>query len=272
VKLSLVVLVLGSVAVLGTAAIALAKDDARARLTQPLPLGARPGTMVSVEWTVRVPDGNGGSQPFGAGSMFARLLSKTGAAAPVGYTDTDRRGINRVRVRVPSGGIGGIRVGLRGWSDRHGAADAAFVLENNPFRSPGGALCDVASLRRILSTFVSAYNGGDYRQLESLFSRERFVWYYAIGPDRNLRGAKHNRDTLIPYFRARHRANDRLEVSSFRFNGYERDRDRGHFEIDGRRRSDDVRSGEWRTMTGKGGLDCSKPPVRIALLLVGGTP
>lgn len=203
--------------------------------------------------------------------MFVRLLSKTGADSTVGFTDTDRRGFNRTRVKVPSGGIGGVRVGLRGWNDR-GVDDVFFPLENDPFLSPGGVRCDVASLKTTLAAFVSAYNRGDYRLLDRLFSRERFVWYYAIGPDRDLRGAKQNRDTLIPYFRARHRSGDRLEISSFRFNGYERERGWGHFQFEGRRRADDVRGGEWRPMTSKGALDCSKPPAGIALLLVGGTP
>jgi hypothetical protein len=273
VRLPLAVLLLASVAVLGTATLAAAKEDARARLTKPLPLGARPGSTISVEWTVRVPDGDGSSRPFGAGSMFVRLLSKTGADSTVGFADTDRRGFNRTRVEVPRGGIGGVRVGLRGWNSR-GVADLRllFPLENDPFRSPGGIRCDVATLKPLLAAFVSAYNRGDYRRLDRLFSRGRFVWYFAIGPDRDLRDAKQSRETLIPYFRARHRSGDRLEINSFRFNGYERERDRSHFQFEGRRRADDVRRGEWRPMTGKGGLDCSRPPVRIALLLVGGTP
>lgn len=122
--------------------------------------------------------------------MFVRLFSKTEAASTSGFADTDRRGLNRTRVKVPSGGIGGVRVGLRGWNSLGGTADVLFPLENDPFRSPGGVRCDVAALKPMLGAFVSAYNRGDYRRLDHLFSRERFVWYFAIGPDRNLRGAK----------------------------------------------------------------------------------
>jgi hypothetical protein len=269
VRLPLTVLLLASLAVLGTASLAKAKDDARARLTKPLPLAARPGATISVEWAVRVPDRSLGSRPFCAGNMFVRLLSKTGAPSTVGFTDTDRDGLNRARVKVPAGGIGGVRVGLRGWND-HGVADALFPLTNDPFLSPGGARCDVATARRTLAAFVRAYNRGDYRRLDRLFSRERFVWYYALGPDRRLRGAKQNRETLLPYFRARHRRGDRLEISSFRFNGYERERDYGNFQFEGRRRADDIANGEWVPMTAKSELDCSKPGVTFALLLVGG--
>jgi hypothetical protein len=269
VRLPLVVILLASLAVLGTASLATAKDDARAKLTKPLQLAARPGTAISVEWAVRVPDESLGIRPFGAGNMFVRLLSKTGAPATVGFTDTDRDGFNRARVKVPAGGIGGIRIGLRGWNDR-GVSDAYFPLTNDPFLSPGGARCDVAALKANMAAFVRAYNRGNYRLLDRLFSREGFVWYFAFGPDRNLRGAKQNRETLIPYFRARHRSGDRLEITSFRFNGYERERDRGHFQFEGRRRADDIRDGEWVLMGGKGGLDCSQRAVTIALLLVGG--
>ena len=266
----LLAVLLASLVVLGATSLATAKDDARAKLTEPLPLGARPGTTISVEWAVRVPDERLGSRPFGAGNMLVRLLSKTGAPTTVGYTDTDRDGINRARVKVPAGGIGGIRVGLRGWSDQRGFGAAIFPLTNDPFLSPGGARCDVGALRTKLTTFVRAYNRGNYKLLDRLFSRDGFAWYYAFGPDRDLRSAKQNRKTLIPYFRARHRSGDRLEITSFRFNGYDRQRELGHFQWEGTRRADDIRDGEWVRTGGKGGLDCSKPVVTIALLLVDG--
>ena len=265
------VLLLGSVALLATATLAEAKEDARARLTTPLPLGARPGTTLTMEWTVHVPDGNGASRPFGASSMFVRLLSRTGAEPTVGFADGGGR--FQTTLRVPAGGIGGVRVGLLGMRcDASGcrASDALFPLENDPFLSPGGARCDVATARKLVAAFVRAYNRGDYGRLDRLFSRERFVWYYALGPDRHLRAAKQNRETLIPYFRARHGSGDRLEVTSFRFNGYERRRDYGHLQFEGRRRADDIAGGEWVPMTAKSELDCSKADVTFALLLVGG--
>ena len=269
-RLPLVALLLGSLGVLGTASLAVAKDDARARLTEPLPLAARPGATISVEWAVRVPDERLGSRPFGAGNMLVRLLSRTGAPSTVGFTDTDRDGINRARIKVPAGGIAGIRVGLRGWNDQ-GVADAVFPLANDPFLSSGGARCDVAALKAKLGAFVGAYNGGDYKLLDRLFSRHGFVWYFALGPDRDLRGAKQKRETLIPYFRARHRGGDRLELISFRFNGFDPQRNLGHFQWEGMRRADDIRGGQWTRTGGKGGLDCSRPAVTIALLLVGGS-
>ena len=77
-------LVLLAAGALALAGIASGKGGARARLVTPLPLNAPPGTTIRVGWTVHVPNGRGGWQPFGASGMFLRLLSKTGAASTVG--------------------------------------------------------------------------------------------------------------------------------------------------------------------------------------------
>lgn len=263
-----IVVVAISAAALAAVALAPAKEGARARLTTTLPLGAAPGTTIQVQWTVDTPDSKG-SRPFGANGMFVRLLGRTGAPATIGFAAGTAHADGRyaAEVRVPTGGIGGIRMGLRGWNDR-GTGDLIFPLENDPFASPGGVRCDVTALRSTLATFIRAYNRGDARRLDRLFSREGFVWYFATGPSRDLREAKQNRRTLIPYFRERHRHGDRLTLISYRFNGY--NHERGHFQWDARRRADDFRDGRWFEMVGKGGLDCSSPTVTIALLLVGG--
>lgn len=239
----------------------------------PLRLGATPRTTIRVEWTVDTRDDEGGRRPFGASGMLVRLLSRTGAAPTTGFAGGAMhvRGRYAAKVRVPSGGIGGIRMGLRGWNNLGGTGDVILPLENDPFASPGGVRCDVTAVRSTLAAFVRAYNRGDGRRLDRLFSREGFAWYFATGASRELRGAKQNRGTLIPYFRERHRRGDRLALGSYRFNGYDRPRDLSHFQLAGRRRADDFRDGRWSTMVGKGALDCSKPPVTLALLLVGGS-
>jgi hypothetical protein len=251
-------------AALAVVTLAPAKEGARARLTTRLPLGASSGTTIRAQWTVEVRDDNGRRRPFGASFMFVRLLSRTGAASTRGFADTDADGRNTAAVEVPVGGIGGVRIGLRG------TTDIFFPLENDPFMSPGGVRCDVAALRSTLMSFIRAYNGGDLRRLDRLVSREQFLWYSAIGPSRSLRGAKQNRETLIPYFRERHRRGDRVKLSTYRFNGYDRARNLGHFELHGERRAADMGDGRWLRMTAKGALDCSKPPVTIAVMSVGG--
>ncbi|MDQ3672742.1 MAG: hypothetical protein M3364_09960 [Actinomycetota bacterium] len=271
-KLALAIVAV-SVTALSAATLVPAKDGAHARLTTPLRLGATPGATIRVRWTVETSDEAGGRRPFGASGMFVRLLSRTGATATTGFADgvTRVRGRYAARVQVPTGGIGGIRMGLRGWTNLGGTGDLVFPVENDPFTSPGGVRCDATAVRSTLGAFVRAYNRGDVRRLGRLFSRQGFTWYFATGPSRELRGAKENRGTLIPYFRERHRRGDRLDLDSYRFNGYDRARDLGHFQLAGRRRADDFRDGLWSTMVGKGALDCSKPPVTLALLLVGGS-
>jgi hypothetical protein len=145
------------------------KEGARARLLTALPLVAKPGSAIQVRWAVDVPDGHGGRRPFGAGGMFVRLLSKTAAPSTIGFADGGGR--FQAMLRVPAGGIGGVRVGLRGTRcDASGcrASDALFPLVNDPFRSPGGVRCDVVTLRATFGAFVRAYNRGELRTLDRL--------------------------------------------------------------------------------------------------------
>lgn len=241
------------------------KEGARARLLTPLPLAAKPGSTIHVRWAVDVPDGQGGRRPFGAGGMFVRLLSRTGAPPTIGLADGGGR--FQTTLRVPSGGIGGVRVGLRGMScDASGcrASDALFPLLNDPFRSPGGARCDVAALRATFGAFVRAYNRGELHTLDRLFAGEpRFVWFSSGGPARSNRGA------LLDHLQRRHERSDQLRALTYRFNGYERERAIGHFEFEAQRRADDLADGGLLEVIGKGALDCAAPPVTIALLFIG---
>ena len=260
VRLALVVVAVSGAA-LATVTFASAKEGAQARLTTIVPRGAAPGTTIRVQWTVEVPDGKEGRRPFNAIGMFVRLLSRTGAPSTVGFASPTAHedGHYAADVSVPTGGIGGVRMGLRG------STDVFFPLENDPFTSPGGVRCDVAALRTMLTAFVRAYNRGDFDRLDRLFSRERFVWYSWGGP------ARSNRAALVPNFRRRHERGDRLRSLIFRFNGYERERDFGHFQLDAHRRANDLQGGRWFPMVGKGALDCSKPPVTIAVMFLGGS-
>jgi hypothetical protein len=196
--------------------------------------------------------------------MFVRLLSRTSAPPTTGVDDG--RGSFETTLEVPEGGIGGVRVGLRGTScDASGCqpSDLGIPLVNDPFTSPTGVRCDVAAVRGKLSAFVRAYNRGEFRQLDSLFSRESFKWYSWGG------SARSDRSALIPNFQRRYERGDRLRSVTFRFNGYERERDLGHFELQGQRRADDLAGGKWFGMPGKGALDCSRTPVTFALMLLG---
>lgn len=264
-RLALLVVLVG-VGVLAVVAVAPTKEGARARLTTTLPLDAAPGTTIDVGWTVDVPRDDGGRSPFNAIGMFVRLLSRTGAPAALGFASATAHADGRytANVSVPAGGIGGVQAGLRG------STDIFFPVDNDPFLSPGGVRCDVAALQEALAEFVRAFNDGDLDRLDRVFSRERFVWYSSTKPGTRLLPRAENRETLIAYFRRRHGRADRLSRVTYRFNGYERQRDVGHFELSGRRRADDFRGGRWFRMGGKGALDCAKPPVTIAVMSLGG--
>ena len=248
--------------VLAAAASAWTKEGARSDLTTSVPLRAPPGTTVRVGWIVSAPDGRGNMRPFGATGMFVRLLSRTGAPPTTGFAPQSA-GRYSAEVNVPAGGIGGVRTGLRGTTDIY------FPVVNDPFRSRGGLRCDVATVRAMLRAFVDAYNRGDLRRLDRLFSRTGFRWYSAGAPGARFGAAAFDRRGLIPYFLARHRRGDRLALRSLRFNGYERDRDVGHFELTGRRRATGFRGGRWFEIVGKGAIACRRPPVGIAVLSIG---
>ncbi len=266
------VLIAGCAAAVALSGSASAKDGARARLLSSLPLGAAPGAIVRVHWVVDVPDGHGGRRPFGASGMVVRLLSRTGAhwtqAASSPSADGD---VNIADVRVPEGGIGGIRLGLQGTACGPAGCHSApllFPIVNSPFLSPGGAVCDAAALATRLTAFVRAYNRGDLAALERIFSRRSFKWYSSAGPGPRMNEEATNRGTLIAYLAERHHHGDRISRLAFRFNGY--DRGFAHFELTATRRADDYRGGRWFAVLGKGALDCGTLPPTIAVLSIGG--
>jgi hypothetical protein len=94
----------------------------------------RPGTLVTITWTIGEP-GKTRDPGFGGSGLFMRLLSKTGASAkitPAHGTD----GRYSATTRVPPGGIRNIQLGIIGYSDgptgRH-KAPGLFPITNNPY-------------------------------------------------------------------------------------------------------------------------------------------
>jgi hypothetical protein len=262
------VLLIGALAIaaLAGASSGATKEGAQAHLASAIPLNAKGGSTIRVAWSVDVPDQSGARRPFNAIGMFVRLLSRTGAPATTGFASGGAHPDGRYAadVAVPPGGIGGVRAGLRG------TTDVLFPVANDPFLSRGGARCDAVALRTTLTAFVRAFNAGDTRRLDELFSRANFVWYSSGVPGaRWLRGDS-DRDSLAPYFRVRHRRHDGLRLLTHRFNGYEAARQLGHFELTAERRADDFRNGEVFRLTGKGALDCASPSVAVAVLSLGG--
>jgi hypothetical protein len=114
---------------------AVGKEGVRARLDSPLPLAAAPGTTVTVVWTLGHSE-HGDRRPFDAGGLFVRLLSASGNK-PTSAFGVGSTGRYVARVRIPSGGIGGIEFGLVGYIDigpgpMGKEADVYFPLDNNP--------------------------------------------------------------------------------------------------------------------------------------------
>ncbi|HZR95855.1 MAG TPA: hypothetical protein VFA56_09170 [Gaiellaceae bacterium] len=109
VKRLLCVLVLAGVAA-GPAAGKLAP---RAHLLAPLPTSARAGALVTVRWTVTVRDAGGARQGFSAIGMVVRLIGRNGASTTAVARENAGPPYS-ARLRVPAGGIRGVRFGLAG--------------------------------------------------------------------------------------------------------------------------------------------------------------
>jgi hypothetical protein len=89
-----------------------AKEGGRAHLLAPLPTHAVPGSTIAVKWSVDIPGAGGRRIPFGANGMFVRLVGRNGHSTQA--TAPQYQPPYRVRVRVPRGGIRGVRFGLMG--------------------------------------------------------------------------------------------------------------------------------------------------------------
>ncbi|HET8556939.1 MAG TPA: hypothetical protein VFL58_06495 [Gaiellaceae bacterium] len=111
---------------------AAAKEGARARLLTALPLHAKAGTPITVKWTVKV-RANGKLVPFLANGMFVRLIGK--GAVKTAFTRQFGPPY-RARIRVPRGGIRGIKLGLMGYADAGRQAPEFFPIVNSPFPTP----------------------------------------------------------------------------------------------------------------------------------------
>ncbi len=68
--------------------------------------------------------------------------------------------------------------------------------------------------------FLSAFDGGDYAQLDSLFaSQPAFEGFSSNPPGLRLRAAAMRRRSPIAYFRRRHANRDHLSFSALHING-----------------------------------------------------
>ena len=127
--------------------------------------------------------------------------------------------------------------------------------------------CERSATRATLDRFVAAFNRGDVRTVDKLFGAIGvFRWYSTTAPGERRGEAAYNRQTLVPYLRARVRAGERLRLVGFRFNA-ESARSLGHVNGTLRRRA---RGYAARTFAYKGAADCSSGhPVLIVWSMAG---
>jgi hypothetical protein len=133
--------------------------------------------------------------------------------------------------------------------------------------------CTPGATRTALASFVSAFNGGDYQQLDGLVAvSPLFQWYSSNMPGLRRTAEAHSRESLIAYFRARHLKHDRLRLVSFTFTA--NSRGYGNFVFKMRRSAADYRRGAWFGLIGKGAAVCfdqpSEQPVQLIVVSVGG--
>jgi hypothetical protein len=86
-----------------------------------------------VAWTLTYLDEDGKRHPFGAGDVFVRLRSASGAAAKEAFDSQGAHptGEYAATVVVPKGGVGKVEIGLRGWAtgpSRTRRADVLFPI------------------------------------------------------------------------------------------------------------------------------------------------
>jgi hypothetical protein len=126
-------------AALAAAFPAAGKEGVKATLATPVPLNAEPGTKLEVVWRLAFLDEHGRRQAFGAGGVFVRLLSASGAGAKTGLADERGPGEYAATVVVPKGGIGDVRIGIRSWTNGPSGtreSDWLLPITNDPLPGP----------------------------------------------------------------------------------------------------------------------------------------
>lgn len=106
-----------------------AKDGVRATLSRPLPAYASAGTKLVVAFTLRDAAGH----PFNAERVFVKVICPTKDAWTFAFASRSAHPTGRYSVvaTMPPGGLGTIRIGLRGWNTTGKTADVYFPIESH---------------------------------------------------------------------------------------------------------------------------------------------
>jgi hypothetical protein len=127
--------------------------------------------------------------------------------------------------------------------------------------------CRAGPTKAAVTRFVTAFNRGDLRTVDHLFGAIGvFRWYSTTAPGQRRGRAAYDRQTLIPYLRARVRAGERLRLLAFRFSA-DVPRSLGHMNGTLQR---SARGYPMRTFAYKGSADCSGgDPVLVVWSMAG---
>jgi hypothetical protein len=147
---------------------------------------------------------------------------------------------------------------------------AAGIACIGPTQSSAGAHvshCTGATTRAAVLSFITAFNSGDYESLDAQFAQPPdFRWYWSPQPGRRLI-KRPDRDRLVDYFRSRHKAEDRLGLVSFQFNGDSGNY--GNFGLEMRRSTANFRHGAWFRLNAKGSLICTEESTQFIVMTLG---
>jgi hypothetical protein len=140
-----------------------------------------------------------------------------------------------------------------------------------PAASSGGKLppdveeCAPGDVERVIGRFITAFNTRNLPALNRVFSpAESFVWFTTGPPGKRYPPLAYSRPTLLTYFRARHRAGERLRLLELKTNG--NSNGYGHFQFLLERRA---RTLEPTVFQGKGAALCATSGDTIAVWSVG---
>lgn len=132
--------------------------------------------------------------------------------------------------------------------------------------APGA--CTAARARQAFAEFVTAFNRGNLRKLDSLFARQpAFAWYSSGVPGSRLNRAAKRRDTLIAYFRDRHVDQDRFRPVEIGVNTGAPHQTGLSLEL--RRSAADYTAGRWFSVAGKAALVCHDGRARFLVVSLG---
>jgi hypothetical protein len=127
----------------------------------------------------------------------------------------------------------------------------------------GRGSCNEAQVRRTVYAFTTAFNRGDQERLRALWATQAHFKWYSVGRSPQQHYVTYGRAAMLRYFAARHRRNETLTLTRWRFNGVSSGH--AHFDYSLTRRASDLAAGEPEPYHGKGAASCAETTLRLAV-------